>query len=180
MFNCVLVWLILTGCPLGPLSPCGPGSPIPPLKPLFPGGPPWPRRPGSPWTDKRMVKHFVSLTQYCFLCLISFRQILHFSIPLVQCCPVLLEVPDRLLCREDQLCQEDQHLHRPRALPGYTVEMRITFYSQKQTNKIVLMAEVYLCPLSHRHAFTAIFSRDSIHPRHAFLSLSAHHTSGTK
>lgn len=46
------LWLKLTGCPLGPLSPCGPGSPIPPLKPLFPGGPLWPRRPCSPWMDQ--------------------------------------------------------------------------------------------------------------------------------
>lgn len=59
-------------------------------------------------TDRQTIRH--SLLPYC----------LHLLLPLVQCCPAPLEVPECPFYHVTQLCQEAQFHHHPLALPECT------------------------------------------------------------
>jgi len=52
----ILFIVILTGCPLGPISPFLPWSPVLPSSPLIPGAPRSPARPGSPWIHTTCIR----------------------------------------------------------------------------------------------------------------------------
>lgn len=113
---------------------------------------------------------------------LEFYNVRHTPLPLVQSCLALLEVLDHPLYHVNQLCQKGRYRRHLRTLPRRKLftECVSDLYFLEWLGSMFNKVCFYLLYLSHRHAFTAILSRCSIHSRHAFLSLPTYHTPGTK